>query len=114
MNTEEPSVAVVKKADGYLTSGRVKVIRVDVAEHQATLHVEGSTRYVVRYNAGWSCDCPARVSRCAHVVAAQKVVELHDEMPKLPSDPELAALLGPRVPQVSSSRSHDEAADLLL
>ncbi len=64
------------KADRYLVEGRVAVV--EVTPTSAAVRVTGSSPYVVRASGGvWACPCPARVDRCAHVVAASKVVDVH-------------------------------------
>lgn len=66
------SLAVSVKARRYLAEGRVRVLRVD--GDAATVEVRGGELYRVECVRGsWVCSCPARTSRCAHVVAAELV-----------------------------------------
>src|SRR4051794_39033014 len=96
------SPAGEKKADTYLTEGKMNVT---VASSSLTLvEAHGSSVYSVKHQNGvWTCDCPARVSLCAHVVAAQKIVHRKDAPPELPhaADEELDTLLGERQEQAT-------------
>jgi hypothetical protein len=63
------------KAARYLAEGRLEVLF--VAEESARVRAScrgGDGIYSVTCDrGGWSCSCPARVARCAHVVAAELV-----------------------------------------
>lgn len=64
---------VEQKADRYLAEGRVRVVSLD----PVVVRVRGSVDepYEVRFvgDVG-TCSCPAQV-RCAHLVAASKIVD---------------------------------------
>lgn len=70
---------IEQKAHAYLIAGKVRVQWLD-GETEMLVHVRGSGEkpYVVRCREGvWSCDCPAHVLECAHVIAAALVVPEH-------------------------------------
>jgi len=76
------SESIRSKAHGYLTSGAVQVYE---AEQEPTLRalvlVKGSAKDPYRVLISGrvvTCDCPARVWGCAHVVAALLVLEVPD------------------------------------
>ena len=62
----------------YLVEGRV-ILRF-VNDSQVRARVRGREVYDVEHQAGsgWSCSCPARTSRCAHVLAVSSVVARGD------------------------------------
>lgn len=71
-----------KKAAEYLAQGRVKVKAVVTSGHPTGLFsVAGSLEepYEVRYLSNWTCDCPARVPVCAHILACQKITNFEPE-----------------------------------
>lgn len=71
------SEKIEAKADKYLCDGRVTVLAVDPDRaRSAVVEVQGTAKYLVRFVGAWTCDCPSRVDRCAHVVAAEKVVRV--------------------------------------
>lgn len=68
-----------KKAGEYLVSGRIKTVAVD--EESGTFHASSSSSagvYVIRYTGVWSCTCPARIERCAHIQACQKITDFQE------------------------------------
>jgi predicted nucleic acid-binding Zn finger protein len=67
------SETIDQKADRYLVEGRVSVSLVN--ESKGAFYVSGSddTPYVVNFGGEWTCNCPARVTQCAHIVACQKI-----------------------------------------
>lgn len=81
------------KARMYLVEGRIKVR--EVTSERAEIDAYGSSDepYKVRYNGVWSCSCPAQKIRCAHVIAAVLITDLHSEHVRLGSDAELDELL---------------------
>jgi uncharacterized Zn finger protein len=83
------------KAAFYLTEGRIKAVA--VSESAGVFHAQGSGKepYVVRFNGTWACTCPARVERCAHIVAVQTITDFQsDGTVSLKKDDDLDALLG--------------------
>lgn len=64
------------KAEQYLTEGRIRVI--EHSQQHTLIYATGSDTepyYVKRNSAGaWTCDCPARVTDCAHVLAARMII----------------------------------------
>lgn len=62
--------SITSKADRYLTEGRVRVL--SVSNDKGSFEVAGSDKYIVNA-APWTCNCPARVLECAHIVACQKI-----------------------------------------
>lgn len=91
------SEKIQAKADKYLCAGRVTVLAVD-SDHgrSAVVEVRGSATYQVRFLGAWVCDCPSRVDRCAHVVAAEKVVRVSSNsgLRYAEPDPDVDFLLG--------------------
>ena len=67
--------SVATKADRYLTEGRVRVLFLD--NNKAEFEVAGSDKYSVKAMP-WTCNCPARVLECAHIVACQKITSFDD------------------------------------
>lgn len=69
---------ITEKAKLYLASGQVKVVKHSAKE--ALIEVQGSDPqpYDVAFNGFWHCNCPARVDRCAHIVAAQLISPLRE------------------------------------
>jgi uncharacterized Zn finger protein len=75
--------SVEQKAARYLAEGRVLLERVDEAGVRALVAGDSATHEVVAtwgmYTSptfgedGWSCSCPASISRCSHVVACELV-----------------------------------------
>ncbi len=65
------------KADKYLADGRVSVL--EVSDVRAAAEVRGSETYLVQHVGVWVCSCPARVDRCAHVVAVSKVIPREED-----------------------------------
>jgi len=60
---------VEAKARAYLGEGRVRVV--SSGGGIADVLVRGTAVYAVQLSGGrWTCTCPARVERCAHIVAA--------------------------------------------
>lgn len=89
------SQKILDKADKYLCEGRVTVLKVDVAAGDALVEVRGTEPYKVRFVGVWTCDCPSRVDRCAHVVAAEKIVNMASASVHLgEKDPDIDFLLG--------------------
>lgn len=69
MASEAPSRAIRAKASRLLADGRVAV---GIAGYVVGDHGD----YVVAVRgSNLSCDCPARVKRCAHVVAVATILE---------------------------------------
>lgn len=62
------------KARRYLGEGRVVVQRVARDRVVATCRGDGCVYRVVYWRRTWSCDCPARSDRCAHLLAVRRVV----------------------------------------
>jgi hypothetical protein len=62
------------KSRRYLLEGRCILRYVDA--DRVVARVRGRTVYDVEHQAGsgWSCSCPAKSSRCAHVLAVGHVV----------------------------------------
>lgn len=89
--------SIDEKGARYLAEGRVSIFeaRRDPAGHlmDATLLVRGSGEEPYRVTCdgwGWLCTCPAYVTRCAHIAAAQQITDWEPRMerPRLrvPSD----------------------------
>jgi uncharacterized Zn finger protein len=74
-----PKQSSEDKALGYLTQGRVCVRDVSSDGISATVRGSDPEPYLVTFTRllGWACDCPARVSACAHVMAVQLVTDSH-------------------------------------
>jgi uncharacterized Zn finger protein len=70
------SASAQAKADRYLTEGRVVAFSVNTSRAEFTVHGSGAKPYRVIFRGEWSCDCPARVSPCAHILACQKITRL--------------------------------------
>lgn len=66
---------ITTKADRYLTEGRVRVLLVN--DSGGEFEVAGSDKYSVKAMP-WTCNCPARVLECAHIVACQKITSFDD------------------------------------
>jgi uncharacterized Zn finger protein len=66
------------KAMRYLIEGRCILRHVD--GDRVVARVRGREVYDVEHQAGsgWSCSCPARTTRCAHVLAVSSVVARGD------------------------------------
>lgn len=65
-------MTVEEKARTYLGDGRVRVVT--AGSGHADILVRGSGVYAVQLSEGrWTCTCPARVERCAHIIAASLV-----------------------------------------
>lgn len=71
-----PSKAVIDKAKNLLTTGGVKIQQLNASTGLLLAFVRtssGGDPYHVKHNfgedLGWSCDCPARVNLCAHILA---------------------------------------------
>lgn len=101
--------SVESKASKYLAEGRVVLndlyYQSNAGHVRLTFYVQGSDTepyYVkARRESGdqpwdWTCDCPARVPLCAHVVACKTI--LRDKMPvtkAVPTeDPDISKILG--------------------
>lgn len=95
MSDTTVSPSVQKKAVKYLTEGKIDVQAVS-PKGPALIEARGSEVYEVKWNGGWTCDCPARVLLCAHIVAASLVVQRKATTPQLPTTPDLDLLLGGR------------------
>jgi uncharacterized Zn finger protein len=62
------------KGERYLVSGRLTVVFVDADRVEALCKGDSGHTYHVSHEHGiWSCTCPAR-GRCAHLVAAMRVL----------------------------------------
>jgi hypothetical protein len=94
------SAATEDKALRYLAGGHVRVQEVDLRTGFALIHVtpsDGGDPYLVRQMAGeWTCDCPARIPECSHVIASRLIV------PAFPRH------------EHQLSRQHDASIDALL
>ena len=88
------SEASIVKAHKYLTEGKVTLLEVSDDGCTASAQGSGDTPYEVIFNGGWSCDCPARKTECAHVVAVKLVTDFHSSKPHFKADPEIDELLG--------------------
>jgi hypothetical protein len=67
---------IEQKAGRYLLDGRLEVTYVRESPLRVSARCRGSDGHVYsvgRDGSGWFCSCPARVARCAHVVALQLV-----------------------------------------
>ena len=73
-----PKETKEQKAIRYLTEGHVDMIDVDIAAGRVVADVysdAGGEPYIVRRtSAGWTCDCPAQVTPCSHILAVLLVV----------------------------------------
>lgn len=67
---------IEQKAARYVVAGRLMIDRVDEQGVRARVRGSGEVYDVVFADGAWSCSCPARVARCAHVAAAQLVVAI--------------------------------------
>lgn len=88
--------SVEEKALRYIAEGRVNVVAVDQGRNTATVEVKGShpSPYKVDFRGGeWTDNCDARVSRCAHVVAASMVVHLETDVRLYETSEDLDRLL---------------------
>jgi len=61
------------KARRYLAEGRLTVERVDDKVIIATCKGAGEVYFVAFKRGRWQCDCRARGSMCAHLLALQTV-----------------------------------------
>jgi len=69
-----PREGAEAKAKRYLVEGRIVLERANPGGCVATVRGEGH-RYRVEHHRGlWSCSCPARGERCAHLLAVKSVV----------------------------------------
>ena len=76
------------KAQRYIDEGRVTIVRREETPTglECEIKVQGSEAdpYTVRLSGGlWTCDCPAHVWRCAHVIAGQIVAKREVPKPSL-------------------------------
>jgi hypothetical protein len=103
--SDVPSEKVQAKAAEYLLSGRVKVRFCEITDDGRGFFdawltpPDGGDPYHVKFNAnGWKCDCPARVDRCAHILACQTITAIEEapdlDPPKWGGNPDIDALLG--------------------
>lgn len=73
------------KARRYLAEGRLVVVHVDARGARARCRGSGAV-YDLEVSGGeWSCSCPARVQRCAHLLALALVVNV----PSVAAEPDL-------------------------
>jgi hypothetical protein len=83
-----PRETLQEKAERYIVEHRVSVTSVS-ADGSAVVAVKGSEDqpYIVKLSGGlWVCGCPAKVSRCAHVIAASMVIDFARKFkPHIPS-----------------------------
>jgi len=87
-----------EKALQYIALGRVRIVMVDMDTREAHVHVHSATQaagepyYVQHRNGEWHCDCPARVSPCAHIRAVQKVIDFPAAKPTLTPTYEISSV----------------------
>jgi uncharacterized Zn finger protein len=83
VNTRVGRETAATRARRLLIEGRVMLQRID--DHGLLASVRGDSGAVrsVAFHLGqWSCDCPARGERCAHVRAVQLVVAIDLREPR--------------------------------
>jgi uncharacterized Zn finger protein len=62
------------KARRYLAEGRIRLVRVEGDNIDATVQGDAPRAYVVTHRpGGWRCSCVATVVRCSHVAAVALV-----------------------------------------
>jgi hypothetical protein len=82
------------KAHRYLTEGRVTAVFVD--HNRGSFNVRGSDDlpYTISFSGDWTCDCPARVPVCAHILACQQITHFNTDLSLYrPVDDDLTAEL---------------------
>ncbi len=70
-----------EKGRRYLTEGRLTIRQFSrVAGVTATVRGDGGLVYRAEWSpdVGWSCNCPARTDRCAHLVALRLVTVVNE------------------------------------
>lgn len=68
------------KARRYLTEGRLVLTRVDRSRVAGVCRGDGAVHQVSYAQRVWSCTCPARSERCAHLLAVRLVVAVDLEL----------------------------------
>lgn len=70
------------KGRRYLIEGRLTVRQVDRAGVVAFVRGDSGLIYRAEWHPdlGWSCNCPARSDRCAHLVGLRLVTVAHTEV----------------------------------
>ena len=67
------SESIERKAENYLAQGRVSVVEVSADRGEFQVAGSAAMPYTVLFEGEWMCSCEARIPRCAHVVACQKI-----------------------------------------
>jgi len=69
-----PRETLDEKAVRYVSTGRIKLVRVEGDNIDATVSGDASKTYVVTHRpSGWRCSCIATVLRCSHVAGVAMV-----------------------------------------
>jgi uncharacterized Zn finger protein len=71
------------KARRYLTEGRVRIIACDEAAGTIMGEVRGTGAvYAAGHGLkGWACNCPAKSTNCAHILALKLLTVLEPRWP---------------------------------